>query len=135
MASTTIEQALYVHLTGDTDITADLAKRIFLAKAEDNTTLPYAVYTVISDPHDAFAFDDVNTGQPRIQFDIYATDRYDALAIAQNVRERVRHYSGTWDSMSIHRCEVGGTRLFAEPDRSDLFQATLDIMPLYVDAS
>ncbi len=135
MASSTIEQALYVHLTGDSDITDDLGKRVFLGRADPESAYPYAVFFVVSDPHDAFAFDAVNTGQPRIQFNIYATDRYDALAIAQNVRERVRHFNGTWDGIRIHRCEVGGTRLFPETDRPDLFMATLDILPQYVDAS
>lgn len=135
MASSTIEQALYERLIGETDITDDLGNRIFLGRADPEAAYPYAVFFVVSDPHDAFAFGEVNTGQPRIQFNVYATDRYDALAIAQNVRERVRHFSGTWDGMTIHKCTAGGTRLFPETDRSDVFTATLDIMPQYVDAN
>jgi len=135
VASSSIEQALYVHLTGDTDITGDLGKRIFLGRADDEAAYPYAVFFVVSDPHDSFAFGAINTGSPRIQCNIYATDRYDALTIAHNVRKRVRHYGGTWDGITIHRCTVGGTRLFPETDRSDVFMATLDIMPEYVDAS
>jgi len=134
VASSSIEQALYVRLTGDTDITADLGNRIFLARAEPGTAMPYAVFNTVSDPHTAFAFGDVNTGQPRIQFSVFGEDRYDCLAIAQNVRERVRHYGGTWDGMTIHRCTAEGTRLLSEPDR-DVFQASFDIFPQYVDAS
>ena len=134
MASSNIEQALYVRLTGDTDITTDLGNRIFLARAEPGVAMPYAVYTVVSDPHTAFAFAAVNTGNPRIQFSIFTEDRFDGLRIAQNVRERVRHFGGEWDGLTIHRCTVEGTRLLSEPDR-DVFQASFDIFPMYVDAS
>jgi hypothetical protein len=134
VASSNIEQALYVRLTGDTDITDDLDNRIYLARAKSDTPMPYLVYNVVSDPHDAFAFVEINTGAPRIQISIWSEDRYEALRIAQNVRERVRHYSGTWDGMTIHRCTAEGTRLLSEPDR-DVFQASFDIFPMYVDAS
>lgn len=135
MASSSIEQALYTRVIGDATITASLANRVFFSKAEPDTTMPYAVYFVVSDPHDAFAFAAVNTGNARIQMSVFSTDRYDSLTIAHNIRKRVRHFGGTWDGMTIMRATAGGTRLLPEPDRPDVYQATFDIMVQYVDAS
>jgi hypothetical protein len=136
MAASCIEQALYTYLTttGSSTVTTAIGKRLYLAKATAGATYPYVVYQTISDPHKPFAFGAPNSGQARVQFSVYHTSRTSAIDVAHRIRKRLRHYSGAMDSMTIHKMDVTGTVLLPDPDK-DVFQATFDALPIYIDAS
>ena len=134
MASSNIEQALHVYLSSSTAVVDEVGKRIYLAKAETGTARPYVVYQTVSDPHEPFAFGQANSGQPRVQFSVFDADRYNALTVAHVIRKRLRFYQGAMDGMTVHNLKVGGTVLLPEADQ-DIFQATFDVLPVYIDAS
>jgi len=134
VASNSIEQALYVYLTSSTALTTLVGNRVYLAKAEVDSARPYVVFTTVSDVHAPFAFGEANSGQPRVQFSVFHSNRYSALSIAHTIRKRLRFYSGSMDGMTVHSLTVGGTLLMADPEQ-DVFQATFDVMPIYIDAS
>ena len=138
MASSYIEQALYTYLTTDTATTSPggaVGGRIFFAHADPDTARPYIVFRTVSDPHEAFAFGQANSGQPRVQFSVFDDDRFNVLSIAQKLREKLRFYSaGTMDSMTVHAIQVGGTVLLREPNE-DVYQGIVDVLPIYIDAS
>jgi len=134
MASSNIEQALYVYVSSSTAVADKVGKRIYLAKAETGTARPYVVYQTISDPHMPFAFGQPYSGQPRVQFSVFDDDRYNALTVAHVIRKRLRFYQGAMDGITVHNLTVGGTVLLPEPDQ-DIYQATFDVQPVYIDAS
>ncbi len=131
-----IEQALLAYLSSTTSSTAvagAVNKRLYFAEADPNTPRPYIVLHTISDAHKPFAFGQANSGQPRIQVNVYSDDRFNAMEIAHKVRQKLRFYSGTMDGITIHSCEVGGTVLIREPNES-VYQASVDVLPIYIDA-
>lgn len=137
MPSSYIEQAMWAYLSSTTSSTAvagAVGKRIYFAHADPTTIRPYIVLHTVSDVHAPFAFGAANSGQPRIQVNVYDDDRYNALSIAHKVRQKLRFYSGTMDGITIHRCQVGGTVLIRDPNE-DVYQASVDVLPVYIDAS
>lgn len=108
--------------------------RIYFAEADESVARPYLVYNVISDPHVSFAFGEPNSGQARVQFSVFSSNRYTALNAAHAVRKKLRHYSGTMDGITVHKLDVTGTILLRETDQ-DYFMATFDALPIYIDAS
>lgn len=137
MASTFIEQAIHAYLTSTTSSTAvagAVAKRIYFAHADPQTPRPYIVLRTVSDAHEPFAYGEANSGQARIQISVFDDDRYNALSIAHKVRQKLRHYSGTMDGMTIHKMNVSGTVLLREPNE-DVYQAIVDALPIYIDVS
>ena len=137
MPSTYIEQALVALLSSTTSSTAvagAVGGRIYFVEAPPQTVKPYIVLQTVSDPHMPFAFGAANSGQPRVQVNVYDDDRYNALSIAHKVRQRLRFYSGTMDGMTVHQVNVGGTVLLRDPDEN-VYQASVDVLPVYIDAS
>ena len=137
MPSSYIEQALQAVLISSTsspDVYAELGKKVFFVEAEPETAKPYAVMHVVSDNHAPFAFGEANSGQPRIQISVYDDDRYNALEIAHKIRKRLRFYSGSMDGITVHKLDVGGTVLLRDPDEN-VYQASIDVLPIYIDAS
>ena len=134
MESSSIEQALRTTVLGDTDVADSIGTRLYFSRAEKNSTMPYGVFFIVSDPHDPFAFGETQSGNPRVQFSVFDTDRYRALNICHKIRKVLRNYNGDMDGMTVHYCHAEGTRLISEPDR-DVFHATFDVMPVYLDAS
>jgi hypothetical protein len=134
VASNSIEQALHTYLRASTAIHDLVGHRIFFAEAEESSVRPYVTYNVVSDPHASFAFGSADSGQARVQFNVFHTDRYSALTVAHAIRKRLRHYSGSMDGITVHKLTVTGTVLLRENDK-DVFMATFDALPVYIDAS
>ena len=129
MASNTIEQAVGVRLTSSTAVSARVGKRVYFVEAEPNCAYPYITYSVISDPHIPFALGNEKTGQPRVQIDVWAKDRYDALAIGNHVRDSLR-FRSTLDGIAVYWSQCTGPLLMREPDKA-VYHAVVDAQISY----
>jgi len=135
--SSYIEQALVTLLrssSSSSEVYAELGKKVFFAEAEAQTAKPYAVLHTVSDPHVPFAFGEANSGQPRTQISVYDDARFNAMEIAHKIRKRLRFYSGSMDGITVRSLTVGGTVLLRDPDEN-VYQASIDVLPIYIDAS
>lgn len=66
----TVEQSLDTALKANATLTAIVGQRIYWIKAEQLITVPYVVYTIVSDSDEQFAFGNTNTGHALVQFDV-----------------------------------------------------------------
>ena len=136
MASSTIEQAIQARLlstTASTAVNDALSNRIFWATADQDTTRPYCVYGVVDDGHAPFSFDKADTGEPRVQFSVFDTDRYRALEMAHAVRDNLDKFQGAFDGVTIIRLTCDGVVVRPMPDEANSFMARFDAIVRYVD--
>jgi hypothetical protein len=135
MASTSIEQALYTYTLGSTAVRDAIGLRLYFAEAPADAARPYCIFNTVSDPHEPFVFGKPNSGQPRVQFSVFHQDRYSAITAAHVIRKRLRWYQGIMDTgIEVERTNVTGTILLREPDKN-VYMATFDVQPIYIDAS
>ena len=135
-AGESIEQALQTHLLSTIDSTAvndALSKKIFFVTAEQGTAYPYCTYFPVSDPHNAFSYDKANSGDVRMQFNIYDHDRYAASSAARVVRENLHAFQGSMSDVTIENLTCSGVITRALPDEDNSFMATFDALVRYVD--
>ncbi len=132
MASSSIEEGLKTYILADANITAEIGQRLYFVEAPQGESYPYATYRVISDPHDPESFGNVNTGQPRIQISVWDKDRYNAQKIAQKIRNRIQHYQGTMDGVTVTFLQATGTIVMKEPNQN-IYHALFDALIQYND--
>lgn len=129
MASNTIEQAVGVRLTSSTAVNSHVGKRVYFTQAEVDCAYPYITYATISDPHMPFALGNQNTGQPRIQIDVWSDDRYEALEVANHVRDALR-FQTTLDGVTVYWSQCSGPILVRDPNQA-VFHAVVDAQISY----
>jgi hypothetical protein len=129
-----IEQAIMVDLKASTAVHDKVGDRIFWLQAEQNATLPYCTYSLVSDPHTSMMFDSSDTGQARVQINVVDDDRYNALACADAVRDRLDKYSSAMDSMTIYSLYCSGIIVFPLQEQDNVYRATFDALVRYKDA-
>lgn len=134
MSSANIEQAIYTDLVASTAVHDVIGNRVFFLTADQNVTLPYCTYSVVSDPHTPMAFDASDTGQARIQLNIVDDDKYTALTAAEAVRDRLDKYSTSMDGVTIYTLNCSGIIMFPLPEQENVFRATFDALVRYKDA-
>ena len=134
MASNTIDQALNVYVKASTAVQDEISARLFYAEAERDADYPYSVYFLVSDPHEPMAFDHSLTGQARVQFNTYDDNRYDALRIADVIRDRIHLTAdAAMDGVTVYSVKCSGT--IVEPlEEQDIFRARFDALVEYKDA-
>ena len=136
MASNTIEQALSVRLTSTSSSTAvndEVGDRVYFRLAEQNATMPYLAYFVVSDPHDPFTYSQTDAGQARIQFSLVDDDRYNVLDVAHVVRDNLDQFSGSMDGVTIISLNCSGVITQPISEQDNVFQASFDALIRYVD--
>jgi hypothetical protein len=129
VASNTIEQAVGVRLTSSTDVYDHVGKRVYFVQAEVNCAHPYITYSVVSDPHMPFALGNQNTGQARVQIDVWSRDRYEALNVGNHVRDSLR-FRSTLDGVTVYWSQCTGPVLMREPDQA-VFHAVVEAQISY----
>lgn len=135
MSSSYIEQAIMYDLKASTAVNDKVGDRIFWIQAEQEATKPYCTYHVVSDPHANMFFNASDTGQPRIQINVFDDNRFDALKAAHAIRNRLDKYSSaTIDSMTIYRINCTGVTCLPMPEEEGIYQATFDALVQYKDA-
>jgi len=90
--------------------------RLYYMMAPEGATLPYCVYTMVSNT-DSQTFFSSNDGQGRLQFDIVAETRA-AYAIDERLRTLLRYHSGTTGGLSCWMIEPANRRERFNPDTS-----------------
>ena len=98
----TVENAIDTYLRADSTLCSYIGgstPRIYWMQAPENATLPYLVYTKVSDPDDQqfFAKD---TGRARIQFDIVSTTKA-SYVIDERLRTLMRGITGTMGGLTV----------------------------------
>ena len=98
----TVENAIDTYLRADSTLCSYIggsAPRIYWMQAPENATLPYIVYTKVSDPDDQqfFAKD---TGRARIQLDIVSTTKA-SYVIDERLRTLMRGITGTMGGLTV----------------------------------
>ena len=132
MASSSIEEGLKTYILAAAAVTNKIGQRLYFVEAPQGETYPYATYRVISDPHDPESFGNVDTGQPRVQISVWDKDRYNAQATAQLIRDRIQHYQGAMDGVTVTFVQATGTLIMREPNQN-IFQAIFDALLQYND--
>jgi len=111
---TTIGEAVKALLEFDAGVSALVGDRCYPNSAPQNSTLPYIVYTVISDVRVQSMTGLSGLASPRIQFDCFASTYGGAKAVAEAVKVALAGYADTIGSVAIN-----GILLV---DDSDLFE-------------
>jgi len=118
--ATYIEGAIIDHLQGGTAVAAICSDRIYWEKAPDRPTLPYVVFSSISDPHQAMYFDDsdisTKAGQRLMQFSCVAAKNTTAANLQQEVMTKLRWTTGTVASHAIVTIAIENMRSRIDPD-------------------
>ena len=89
----TIEQALDTALKADSGINTALGGRIYWLQAAQTATMPYLVYSVVSDVDEQATFDAKNTGRGLVQFDVVGSSKANK-SIMYAIRTLLRGKSG-----------------------------------------
>ena len=118
--ATYIEGAIKSYLGAGTAVAAICSTRIYWEKAPDRPTLPYVVFSSISDPHQAMYFDDsdvlTKSGQRLMQFSCVAEKNTDAVNLQQEVMTKLRWTSGTVASYTIITIAIENMRSRIDPE-------------------
>lgn len=133
MASNTIEQAVHVRLTSSTAIHDHCADRVYFVEAERDTAMPYLTYHVVSDPHTPFALGNQNTGQPRVQVNVWDDDRYNTLEIANHVRDALR-WQTSLDGLTVYWSQCTGPVVMRDPNES-VYHGIVDALIQYKEST
>jgi hypothetical protein len=121
-------------LKASTAVHDKVADRVFFITSEQEVTMPYCTYHVVSDPHTPMAFNLPDTGQARIQINVVDDSRFDALAAADTIRDRLDQYSSTMDGITIFSLNCSGITVFPNEDQENIYRATFDALVRYKDA-
>ena len=106
----TIENALDVYLRTDATlmnligggtVPSLTVARLYWMQAPEGCTLPYVVFTMVSDTDQQEFFSAANAGQGRAQFDVVGTSRANKN-IEERIRTLLRHYRGTLSGLVIN---------------------------------
>lgn len=92
---TTIEEALFAHLTANAGVTALVSTRVYPVQMPQNPTLPAIVYNRISGERVQHMQGSSGLASPRIQFDCFAKTYAVAKAVAEALRLAIEGFSGT----------------------------------------
>ena len=118
--ATYIEGAIIDHLQAGTAVAAICSTRIYWQKAPDRPTLPYVVFSSISDPHQALYFDpdDIATkaGQRLMQFTCVAEKNTDAVNLQKEVMTKLRWTGGIVASHLIVTIAIENMRSRIDPE-------------------
>jgi len=90
--------------------------RLYYMVAPEGATLPYIVYTMVSNTDSAEFFNSDDT-QARIQFDIVASSRA-SYAIDDRLRTLLRYHAGTLSGLTVWTIEPANRRERYNPDTS-----------------
>jgi len=133
MASNSIEEAFRYKLVNTVAITNLVAAaKIFWLEAIPKTAFPYLTYFVVSDPHAPMSFDHTDSGQVRMQVNIFDDNKSRALSIAHVVRDALDQVSGAIDGVTFAAMNCKGIRVLKQMD-DNAYQATFDTMIQYYD--
>jgi hypothetical protein len=106
----TIANAVDAYLRTDTTLMAYLgtnvapsatAGRLYYLQAIEGATLPYVVYSVVSDLDEAAHFNKTNTGWGRVQFDVVAKTK-GGQAIEERIRTLMRYKTGSTGGLTVY---------------------------------
>lgn len=134
MASDNIEQALNAYLVASTDAHDAVGDRIYWVDyiGPSQPTMPYATYFLVSDPHVPHSFGHTDSGQARIQFNVYDDNKTVALSKANALRDVLDQYQGTMDGKTVESINCTGVRVPKVPDL-EIYQGMFDAMVVYYD--
>ena len=134
MASNSIEEAFRYKLVNTAGITTAIgaATKIFWLEAVPKTSFPYLTYFTVSDPHAPMSFDHTDSGQVRMQVNIFDDNKGRALSIAHTVRDALDQVSGAIDGVTFVAMNCEGIRVLKQMD-DNAYQATFDTMIQYYD--
>ena len=90
--------------------------RLYYMLAPEGATLPYVVYTMVSNEDTAEFFDSDDT-QARLQFDVVGSSRA-SYAIDDRLRTLLRYHSGTLSGLAVWTIEPANRRERYNPDTS-----------------
>ena len=91
-----VSQQINARLQGYPPLTALISNRVYPMQAEQGVTIPYAVYSPISETREHAMGEDAGVVVSRYQFDCYSTTYGETMHI---VRE-IRHAMDRWRSLS-----------------------------------
>lgn len=129
--ATTIEQAVIDDLKTQTTVTAYVGSRIYYLEMDDEA--PAGDYIVIrnpSHPRRPFSQGAMKSGQARLQFNCWSSNKWTAKAIAEAVADVYRERGGTIQSISISNISVQDARPLPGADE---FLYTCDVIFDYVE--
>jgi hypothetical protein len=110
--------ATLMNLIGGISAPTKTTGRLYDKVALDLCSLPYVVYTLVSDTDVIEHFGTQDAGQGRVQIDCVATTKASAITIEQRVRTLLRYNHGTLGGLSIWTIEPAGRREVYNSDTS-----------------
>ena len=118
--ATYIEGAIKDHLEAASAVTNICSTRIYRLKAPDRPTLPYVIFSTISDPHQPAYFDPddalTKAGQRLMQFTCVAKVNTTAVNLQQQVMNRLRWSSGSIHGFTVDNIDIENMRQRIDPD-------------------
>ena len=107
-----------------------ISSAMYLIEAPQEVTLPYIVYTPISDPMEPVSFDHVNTRGPRYQFDIYSDNMGTLIAIENALVSRLRWWQGSVGTLVCEHIDV--VNMFkTRQEGTQVFRSIVDSIIVY----
>jgi len=101
-----VRSGLYSRLAGTTAVTTLVGTRIFPNFAPPDATLPYIVYSVVSQGHDHYIGAAAGRATPRVQLDVYDATLLSCETIANVLRTNLDGFSGTLGSSDTVECTL-----------------------------
>lgn len=118
--------ALFAHLQARPGLVALVGDRVYPRKMPPDPVFPLVLYTRVSTPPRGLTHSGpVGLAEPRIQFDVWATDPLDADAVAEQLRLAVHGFRGSMDDVVVGSAQVVNDFDADDPD-TGLFRRVLD---------
>jgi hypothetical protein len=130
---------LYAYLAAQSAVTDLVGTRIYPEwNASGNETLPYVVYTLISESRDPHLGSASGLVRSTVQIDVYAATTRSMDAVADAIRGELDGFRGTWNESTVVReCHLESRRNGHETDGQagnvGVFRASLDYRIWHVE--
>lgn len=123
----TLENALDTYLKADSTLAGLVGTRIYWIIADQSATVPYVVYSPVSDGDDQYSFGDNNTGNSKMQFSIVSSNKA-GKSILYRIRDLLRGISGSIGGITVyHSFPSGIVEKFNNDTQKYVFTITFDI--------
>jgi hypothetical protein len=128
-----LEHALEIYLRSSSTLSALIGeKNVFHINARSGQKYPYITFGVESDERAPYRLSDDRAGQPKIQFDIWARDKYKALEIGNELITILQFYKGKMYNIAIDWIRCSGVQVMRDDSIDDLYHGIVEANILYI---
>jgi len=127
MASTTLMQGIQVYLKTVAALKTYISDRIYWLSAPDGTADPYITYHGVTQDNTGAEIGEDKDSVALVQFDIWSTNQYKALNIANVLITTLQEYSGSLDGINVLKATTSGPIQTRDPDFDHMFHFIVDV--------